>query len=119
MKTAQITIKFRENGLTFFYSKAFQNAVIIGMKFLKSGEWIYPIYRTDNNEKLSGYIYEGDVLTFSQIAEILQKFTPPFLKDFTDFQKRFAGRIEYFKTKTEELQVIGKYSDREIIVKKN
>lgn len=117
MRTVQITIPIRENGLTVWYSKAFQNSAVIGMKLLKSGEWIFPIYRTDKEEKISGYIYEGTVLSFQQIAEVLQKFAPPALPDFLEFQKRFQGRIEYVKTEIENFQVIGEYSDRDVIVK--
>lgn len=118
MKTAEITIQFRESGLTVWYSKAFQNSAVLGMNLLKSGEWIFPIYRTDFDERLSGYIYEGTVLSFQQIAEVLQRFAPPSLTEFSEYQKKFKGRIKYYRTKTEEFQIIGEYQGKEVIVKK-
>lgn len=118
MKTAKITIPFRECGLTVSYSKAFQNSDVLAMKLIKSGEWIYPIYRTDKEERLSGYIYEGTKLSFQQITEVLELFAPPYLKDFLAYKLRYKNKIDYFKTKIEHFQVVGEYSDREIIVKK-
>lgn len=118
MKTAQITLQFRDSGLTVFYSKAFQNNDVIGMKLIKSGEWIFPIYKTDHQEKLSGYIYEGSLLSFPQIAEVLQKFAPPSLSDLSQYKERFKGKVKYYNTKIEHFQIVGEYSDREVIVKK-
>lgn len=118
MKTANITIPFRDSGLTICYSKVFQNHDIIGMKLLKSGEWLFPIYKTDHDEKLSGYMYEGKLLNFSQIAEVLQKFTPPTLSDLGDYKIRFKGRVAYYTSKIENFQIIGEYADRDIIIKK-
>lgn len=118
MKTVQIEIQIRDSGLAVWYSKAFQNSDVIGMKLLKSGEWIFPIYRTDKEERLSGYIYEGNLLSFQQVAEVLQKFTPPTLPELSEYQKLFKGRIKYYKTKIENFQIVGEYSDRDVIVKK-
>lgn len=118
MITANITIQLRDDGCSVSYSKAFQNATVIGMKLIKSGEWIYAIYRTDLDEELRGYIYEGNKLTFQQIAEILSKHTPPTLTDVNAFAKKYKGRISFHRTKTDSFQIIGTYSDREIIVKK-
>lgn len=118
MKTLEITIQLRDDGCPIGYSKAFQNATVIGMKLLKSGEWLYPIYRVDLDEELRGYIYEGNRLTFQQIAEILSKHTPPTLTEVDAFAKKYKGKINFYKTKTESFQIIGTYSDREIIVEK-
>ena len=117
MNTAEITIQLRNDGCAVSYSRVFQHCTVIGMNFLKSGEWLYAIYRTDLDEELRGYIYESNKLTFQQIAEILSKHTPPTLSDLQKFVKKYKGKINFHRTKTESFQIIGTYSDREIIAK--
>lgn len=118
-KKANINIDIRSDGLTEVYSKVFRNSTVIGLFLKKSSQWLYPIYQIDKGERLAGYIYQGDLLSFKEISEILEKFAPKTLADFESFKSQYSHRIKYMKVKIESFQIIGEYSNREIITKSN
>lgn len=115
MKTVTVQIKLQESGLPHFYCKSLRNCSVLAIHLIKSGEWIYPIYRVDLNERLSGYVYEGTKLTLAQITTVLSQFAPPTLYDLKEYASKYATRVKYFKVKQDQMQIIGTYDNRNIL----
>lgn len=118
MKTATIELPLRIDGTTVAYSQIFKDSTAIGLFLKKSKEWIFPIYRTDLDAKLCGYIYEGTTISFLEIAQILTLFAPKTLSDLADYKTKHAAKVEYRTIKIESFQIIGQYADRDVMVKK-